>query len=110
MKNPSKYEMSLIPKIIKDFKTNYAGKDNAVTSAAYRYELEYEEGIEISDSSFRRVIKYIQMNGLCKYIITCHWGFYYTRKKADVMELIDNLQKREKEMCSIRKSLLRQIS
>jgi len=109
MKNPSKYELTLIPKIIKDFRKNYVGKDNAVTSAAYRYELEFE-GIEINDTRFRCVIKYIQMNGLCKYIITCNWGFYYTRKKADVTEFIDNLQKREKEMSLIRKSLMKQIS
>ena len=109
MKNPSKYELTLIPKIIKDFRKNYVGKDNAVTSASYRYELELE-GIEIGESRFRCVIKYIQMNGLCKYIITCRWGFYYTRKKSDVLELIENFQKREKEMSLIRKSLMRQIS
>lgn len=109
-KKVSKYELDIIiPLVIKDLKTHHWGKENAITSCIYRNWLYEEHGIECQDSRLRGMIKYIQSNGLCKYIVSSHCGFFYTRKKSDVIDMAENLKKREDELRELRRILLNQV-
>lgn len=106
----SKYQKDyILPILIKELKQNHKGKENAITSCELR-EFLGEMGYECCDSQIRSMIKYVQANAICKFVVSSHCGFFYTRKVSDVLDMIENFKKREDELKDIRKNLLAQLS
>ena len=109
-KRTSKYERDfVIPILIKELKKYHIGKENSITSCQLG-EFLNEMGYECVDARIRAMIKFIQLNGLCKFIISSSCGFYYSRRKTDVLEMIENFKKREDELRYLRKNLMAQLS
>lgn len=95
-----------VPKIIRVLRSH--GKNNPIKSKDI-CELFQAQGFNIKDSVFRKCIKYIQMNGLLKFIVASECGFYYTKSIKSIQEQIESLRSREESIKQVRKSLENQL-
>lgn len=97
----------LLPIIISDFRTKYS-RFNPITSQKY-CEIMTDFGYEICDVTFRKIIKYIQVNGLLKFIVANSDGFFRTQSKKLLQMQIDSLWGREKQIRDVRLAMMKQM-
>jgi hypothetical protein len=107
--NITKYERDvLVPKIICDFRKHYS-RFHPITSAEY-CKIAKEDGFSMVDVTFRKLVRYIQLNGLLKYIIADNYGFYRTTSKSMLKRQILSLKSREEEIRERREALEKQMN
>ena len=68
-----------------------------------------KRGLFVVDAELRRQIKAMQVAGFVKYIISDVNGFRISRRKADVIAMIENLESRRAGIGRVIKSLKSQI-
>jgi len=102
-------ELELLPIIVNCLKAHDT-KDKAITNAKMCEGISRWRGIKFSGARMRKVIHYIQVNGLLKGLVSCGTnGYYVTNDINEVVRYVESLKARSRSIFEVADSVQKQF-
>lgn len=101
-------QTTLLPQVIRDFRTTYNSRRKKICSEKYCAILR-KKGYRIVDTQFRAIVKHIQVNNLLRYMLADSEGFYKSTSMKELDKQVASLISRENEIKRVRIALQKQL-